>query len=166
VSSKSEKNTRGQQSDQTRFKRIIVAVDGSDNSMRAAKVAVVMAQRFESELTALHVIPTAHYAVSLTTGGVAPSGVFEKSNEYERSMGERVVAGVVDLAKSAKVEVRTEVQEPVGSIVEGITDYARGEHADLIVIGTRGLGGFKKLVIGSVSSGIVSHAHCSVLVVR
>ncbi|HKM76807.1 MAG TPA: universal stress protein [Candidatus Bathyarchaeia archaeon] len=45
-------------------------------------------------------------------------------------------------------------------------DYAAGAGVDLIVVGTRGLGGFKKLVMGSVSTAIVNHASCSVLVVR
>ncbi len=166
MSGKSEKNTRGQQPAQPHFKRILVAVDGSDNSMQAAKVAVEMAQRLGAELTALHVIPTARYAAPLTTGSVPPSGVYEKYNEYERNLGERVIGRVVDMAKTASVKVRAEVQGPRGSIVQGITDYALGEHADLIIIGTRGLSGFKKLVIGSVSSGVVSHAHCPVLVVR
>ncbi len=152
MSGGSEKNMLGGQPAQPHFRRILVAVDGSDNSMRAAKVAVEMAQTFEAELTALHVIPTARYAASLTTG--------------ERSVGERVIGKVVDVAKASRVRVRAEVQEPRGSIVEGITDYALGEHADLIVIGTRGQSRFKKLVIGSVSSGVVSHAHCPVLVVR
>ena len=47
-----------------------------------------------------------------------------------------------------------------------ITEFAKKERADLIVVGTRGLSGFKKLLPGSVSSGIATHAPCSVLVVR
>ena len=76
---------------------MLATVDGSDDSMRAAKVAVDLAQRYDAELIALHVIPAARYAKSLTTGSVPPTGVYEKYNVYERSMEERVVARVVDL---------------------------------------------------------------------
>jgi len=56
--------------------------------------------------------------------------------------------------------------EGVTSTVQGIVEFASNEKVDLIVIGTRGLSGFKRLLIGSVSSGVVAHAHCPVLVVR
>jgi nucleotide-binding universal stress UspA family protein len=149
------------------FKRILVAIDGSENSMRAARIAVDMAQKYGAELVSLHVIPTIRYAISVTTpSAMLPPGVYKEYETYEKSLGETLVGKVEDMASAAGVRAKAAVQEPRGSIVEGITDYALGEHADLIVIGTRGLSGFKKLVIGSVSSGVVSHAHCPVLVVR
>jgi len=45
-------------------------------------------------------------------------------------------------------------------------DFAAHKKADLIVTGTRGMTGFKKLILGSVSSGLVNHAHCPVLIAR
>jgi nucleotide-binding universal stress UspA family protein len=64
------------------------------------------------------------------------------------------------------VNVKTELPEGVSSVVETIINNADKEGADLIVVGTRGLDGFKKLLIGSVSSGVISHASCPVLIVR
>jgi nucleotide-binding universal stress UspA family protein len=58
------------------------------------------------------------------------------------------------------------VLERALSVVEAINDVALNEKVDLIVTGTRGLSGFKKVVLGSVASGVVEHAHCSVLVVK
>ena len=58
------------------------------------------------------------------------------------------------------------IRENVVSVVEAIVNDAESRNVDLIVIGTRGLSGFTKLLIGSVSSGVVSHAHCSVFLVR
>lgn len=56
--------------------------------------------------------------------------------------------------------------EGATSVVQAITEKALEKGVDLIVVGTRGLGVFKRLLLGSVSKGVVSHAHCSVLVVR
>ena len=135
--------------------------------MRAARVAVEMAQKYKAELVALHMIPTIRYALAVTgPSATLPPGVYEEYSSYEKGVGEGFVRRVVDMANTAGVKANSAVQESHGSTVEGITNYALGEHLDLIVIGTRGLSGFKKLVIGSVSSGVVNHAHCPVLVVR
>jgi nucleotide-binding universal stress UspA family protein len=167
LSVKSTKVVKTLQTPGQSFKRILVAVDGSENSMRANQMAVEISQKYGAELVALHVIPTVHYAVSVTApSGTLPPGVFEEYQAYEKTTGGALVRKAEDVAKASGVRAKSDVLEPHGSVVEGITDYALGEHADLIVIGTRGLSGFKKLVIGSVSSGVVNHAHCPVLVVR
>ncbi|HZF21360.1 MAG TPA: universal stress protein [Dongiaceae bacterium] len=69
-------------------------------------------------------------------------------------------------AKNRGVDAKGEVLENAPSIVQAITGYASQEKVDLIVVGTKGLSGFKKLLIGSVSSGVVSHANQPVLVTR
>ena len=52
------------------------------------------------------------------------------------------------------------------SIVSEIIEFAERENIDLIIMGTRGRTGFKKLLLGSVASGVVNFAHCPVLVIR
>lgn len=52
------------------------------------------------------------------------------------------------------------------SVVGAIVDYAEQQKNDIIVLGSRGLSGFKKLMLGSTASGVVSYAHCPVLVVK
>lgn len=149
------------------FKRILVAVDGSDNSLRASRLAVGLAQKYRSELIFLNVIQMQKYTLSLADPNIPqPPGAFEKEREYERKVAREVLDRATRLADQSGLNVRSEIQEALDSIVEAITEYARGEKADLIVVGTRGLSRFKKLVLGSVSSGVVNHAHCPVLVVR
>jgi nucleotide-binding universal stress UspA family protein len=63
-------------------------------------------------------------------------------------------------------EPKTETFSGVESIIESIIDYAANKDIDLIVIGTRGKTGLKRLIMGSVASGVVQHAHCPVLLVR
>jgi len=69
-------------------------------------------------------------------------------------------------AKKRGIMVKADIPEATTSVVETIVNQAVKENADLIIVGTRGLGGFKKLILGSVSNGVVSHAHCPVLVIR
>ena len=64
------------------------------------------------------------------------------------------------------ISVKADTPEATGSVVETIVNQAVKENVDLIIVGTRGLGGFKKLLLGSVSNGVVSHAHSPVLVIR
>jgi nucleotide-binding universal stress UspA family protein len=156
------------------FKRILVAVDGSESSSRAAKVALDLADKLKAELTVLHaIIPiTAYYRSSLASGAgaIAPPPLAQKEIDAYYAYARRVANGIagetVTEAEKRNVKIKTDFPEAVSSVVETIIGHAEKEHADLIVVGTRGLGGFKKMIIGSVSSGIISHAACPVLVVR
>jgi len=149
-------------------KRILVPVDSSENSARAANVAIEYAKKFGAELLVLHVIAIPAYTlveVEGNIGGLESS----KTREYFALAGQKsktLVDGVVKSAKAKNVKATGIIRDYAFSVVETIIDQAADYKVDLIVIGTRGLTGFKKLLIGSVSSGVVNHAHCSVLIVR
>src|SRR5438445_508750 len=64
------------------------------------------------------------------------------------------------------VDMRTEIVEGPTSVEATIVDYAEREGTDLIVIGTRGRTGFKRLLLGSVALGVVTYSHCPVVVVK
>jgi nucleotide-binding universal stress UspA family protein len=147
------------------FKRILVAIDGSENSFSAARVAISLAKKHEAELLIVNALYTPTYWVSYSPTGVPPAYLVELREDEERK-AEPLVAKVKGMASAEGLDARTEILKSVSSVVEAITLYASDQKVDLIVIGTRGLSGFKKLLIGSVSSGVVTHAHCSVLVVR
>ena len=155
------------------FKKILVAQDGSESSQRAAQAALELAEKLKADLVVLHAIssPTSYYhsTIASTTGMSLPSPSQHEIDAYY-AYARKVALGIVgeteSKAKKQGIHVKTEIPEAVSSIVETIVNHASKENVDLIVVGTRGLGGFKKLLLGSVSSGIVSHAHCPVLVVR
>jgi nucleotide-binding universal stress UspA family protein len=68
-------------------------------------------------------------------------------------------------AREKTIQIKTEIIASL-NVAGGIVEYARNKNTNLIVIGTRGISGFKKLLIGSVASGVITYAHCPVLVVK
>ena len=155
------------------FKKILVAIDGSDSSNRAAKVAFDLAEGLKAELVVLHAItpPTAYYGSTFATpSGTAPPPISQHEidayYEYARKAAKTMVEELESLSKKRGVKLRSDLPQGVSSVVETIITHAEAEDVDLIVVGTRGLGGFKKLLLGSVSNGVVSHATKPVLVVR
>jgi nucleotide-binding universal stress UspA family protein len=147
------------------FAKILVAVDGSRNAHRAAKVAVKFSMRNGAELFVVSVIPRPSYLFAPVSGAVVPPMGLGDYYTYATKDAVKWVDEVISLAKSGGVVARGRVLRSA-SIVQSITDYAEDEEVDLIVLGTRGMGGFNRLLLGSVSNGVVIHAHCAVLVVR
>jgi len=150
------------------FARILVAADGSENAKRAAQAATYLAKRYGSELVVLHVIARPSYVnvPVFPSMGQPPPTSYSEDYEYAKRVAKGHIDGIVSQARNQGVNVRWEIREAVPSTVKGITECAETENADLVVVGTRGLEGFRKLLIGSVSSGVIAHAHCPVLVVR
>jgi len=152
------------------FRRILVAVDGSESSKRAANVAIDIAEKYKAELHVIHTIspPTSRVAYSFPSITLpAPSqAVIDAYYLEAKKLGTAIVHDMVARAEKQGVKAKPEVTEAVSSVVETIVDHATNDKVDLVVIGSRGLGGFKKLLLGSVSSGVVTHASCPVLVVR
>ena len=147
------------------FKRLLVAVDGSDNAARAARVAIALAEKFNAELIVCHAIQTPFY--SFTQDGLAvPADVLKDYIAAAREDANIMVDKLVQLAQASHVKAISLIQENTFSVVEAIVNLAESRAVDLIVIGTRGRTGFKKLLMGSVSSGVINHAQCPVLVVR
>ena len=145
-------------------KHILVPVDGSQNSKRALETALKIAQTYESTLNIVSVVPFRRMAVESTLGvGASPSYYQYVEEDSKKTVDEAVIFA---RDKNGYPNVEGEIVRGSESIVKAIVEYADHVNADLIVIGTRGLGGFKKMLLGSVSNGVVTHANCQVLVVR
>ena len=87
--------------------------------------------------------------------------------QYAEEDAKKIVCEAVSFVKGKGYSnVKGETIRGSESVVQAIVEFAEQENVDLIVIGTRGLGGFKKMLVGSVSSGVITHAHCNVVVVR
>ena len=149
-----------------RFRRIVVATDGSEDARRATAAAIGFAKRDGAELlivSAVEHITGIDASSADTVGGVR---ALTEYFDFAHAEVKEVLREATALAKARGLEARSVLLDGASSAVQMITEFAKKERADLIVVGTRGLSGFQKLLLGSVSSGIVSHAPCSVLVVR
>jgi nucleotide-binding universal stress UspA family protein len=152
--------------DSQNFKRVLLAVDGSENSERASSVAMKLAQSDNAHLVVLNVIPGIKYYFGLGSRVPLPQTTYEQLVEAATETAREIVDKQVATAKNKDIRVRGKVLTSAGTVVREIVDFASQERVDLIILGTRGLGGFKRMLMGSVSNGVVNHAGCSVLVVK
>jgi nucleotide-binding universal stress UspA family protein len=145
------------------FPKILVAYDGSENATRALRLGARIAKLQESALTVINVYT---FALLYTSPDFSPTGETIQALEGAlREKAQEIVDRGVEIAREEGVTAKGEVADSE-SEVEGILDFAEKGKFDLIVIGSRGLTGFKKLVLGSVSSGVVSHSTIPVLIVK
>lgn len=137
------------------YTSILIPVDGSENSMRATKHAIDLAVKFNARLIGLHVIDTRILK--------AAEGSSKLLSQLQR-LGENYLKDVATLAGEVKVKVETSLQE--GLPVDVIVEEAEKRNVDLIVMGTRGLTGAKRVVLGSTAEQVIRWAACPVLVVK
>ena len=149
------------------IKRILVAIDGSKPSLDASEQAISLAAKYEAELIAVHVVsPDVRHGFleDVITPGLPAS--LKEVVVLTMEKGQKYLDDVKQNASENKVEVRTEVLIGASSVVKEIVEYAEEHQIDLIVIGTRGISGIKKMLLGSTASGVLSYAHCPVLIVK
>jgi len=138
----------------TRGERILVAVDGSIYSERALDQAISMAMVCNSSLFAICVLES--YPKSLAPGPVVEQKLKKEAGEILEKVKE----------KAAKQNVSCETIVHVGSQPhQFIVKEARERNIDMIVMGTHGRTGLKKLIMGSVAQKVIGYSPCSVLVV-
>lgn len=132
--------------------RIVVGVDGSDHARGALDVAVEEARRRDARLEVVH----AWTAPVVLSGMEVLPPPRADYREAAQALVRRVVRDLPDDVVVDPIAVE-------GSAAASLMDAARG--ADLLVVGSRGRGGFAGLVLGSTSHQVTSHADCPVLVV-
>jgi len=138
------------------FKNIVIAVDGSEYSHKALQCAKSIAERFQAKLWLVHAFSNPADFLGYT--------------DYEKLFARRKTAAqaVLDDARQKLGRTSLVVNEdlPEGPEAESILRAAEKSKADLIVMGTRGLGALKGLLVGSVSRKVIHYASCPVMVVH
>lgn len=142
------------------FQRILLAFDGSAPAQRAAKLACGMAQKFDACLTTLNVAETPGWLRDGENSSKATEYAEETRERTERMriIQEALQEGAPEAGAFCGICVET------GDPGETIPRFAAAGRYDLIVLGSRGLGGFERMLLGSVSHEVVQNADCAVLV--
>jgi len=141
------------------LKKILIATDGSENSKKAVAYGINIARATGAEVYALYVVSTEHAGTARTVMGW--TGAFE---EYLVNQGGAAIGYVENLGKEAEVKV-----EPMylkGVPAEKIIEYAEENNIDLIIMGTQGLTGVQRFLIGSVAENVLRHSKVPVMIVK
>jgi nucleotide-binding universal stress UspA family protein len=144
------------------IRKILVALDGSNPSLNASTYAIDFAKRYDAELIVLTIVSPIPYSQF----EYANIGRMNEIEKIETEKAEQYIDKVKQKAIENKVTVNTEVLIKYTSVVKEIVEYSEKKKVDMIIIGSRGMTGFKKLLVGSVASGVATYSHCPVLVVK
>jgi nucleotide-binding universal stress UspA family protein len=127
--------------------KILVPFDGSENSLKAFEHAVSLARETDSKITLMNVMDTNFFMVQ---------------PELSREVGKKILSQAADKAEGVKIYQRLEPGNPAETTIR----IAQDEDFDLIVMGSRGHGGMKRWLLGSVSDHVIHHTDRSVLLVK
>jgi nucleotide-binding universal stress UspA family protein len=159
------------------MRKIIVGLDGSAASNRALRWALQQAQLYEdAKVVVIHAyrLPEMRGAYAYTESYL-PAGALERRTEQDHALRAKEETQAHERAERLIEEaLAAEGGQPEGTVIDRVVVAAdpartlieRSEEADVLVLGSRGLGGFQGLLVGSVSQKCLHHAHCPVVVVR
>lgn len=140
------------------FTNILVPTDGSDNSYRALDAALLLSEKLGSNITVIHVmeeVPITHIGSEKMLNELLKA--YKKENQD-------ILLKCTEIANQKGLTIKTLLLQ--GNPASAILDYNKKEKFDLVIMGSRGLGKFKELILGSVSSKIMHHSPGAVLLIR
>ena len=146
------------------FSNILVGIDGSKQSFKAADYALNLAKSFGSKLIAVTVsyVPPSE---NLSQVEVLRQSLIEDKSDHAKG-AETWFESFVRNANSNNVQLRTELLNSTRPVSYVILEYAEEKGVDLIVVGSKGRSGLKRLLLGSIASTIATYSHCPVLVIK
>lgn len=155
------------------IRKILLPIDGSATSMKAARYGTSLANTFASDLIGLTVIDlmSLPYGSFLIQPGTrSHDNILEEKRREARKWLDEVEKSMLSVLKKAeyvKVKFRSEIiEDPFSKVENAILNHAESENVDLIVMGTRGRSGFRGMLLGSVASAVLAYARCPVMIVR
>jgi nucleotide-binding universal stress UspA family protein len=144
------------------FSKIVVGTDGSETASEAVKQASDLAKISKSELNIVSAYEPISQAQLREEARDVPGDVSHAVNP--REVVNVTLEGAAGIAKKQKVEVQTHPRE--GDPADAILDVAEEIHADLIIVGNKGMTGAKRFLLGSVPNKVSHHAPCSVMIIQ
>ena len=140
------------------FTKILVPVDGSDNSYKALEAALVLSEKLGSNISVVNVmeqVPITH---------IESEKLLSELLEAYKKENQEILSKCSDIAHQKGITIKTVLLQ--GNPASVILDYSKKENFDLVIMGSRGMGKFKELILGSVSSKIVHHSPCAIMIIR
>jgi nucleotide-binding universal stress UspA family protein len=150
------------------YKHILVAVDGSDTSNRALEEAINLAKNQQAVLRLVHVVDDAAVSLMMETPDQVPYLIADYQKAL-REGGQQLLSTCAARVREAGLEPETKIRtiETLDThIYDAVAEEAKQWPADLIVIGTHGRRGVRRLMLGSVAEGLARVATLPVLLVR
>jgi nucleotide-binding universal stress UspA family protein len=138
--------------------KLLVPVDGSENSLRAFDHAIYLAKKTGANITAMNVIenpPTVYVESQKLLNDLLANFREESANILDKCK---------QIAEKNDVKIETVIGE--GDAASTIVGYAQTGDFDTMIIGRRGLGRFKEMMLGSISNKVLHHAKCTVMIVK
>lgn len=140
------------------FSKLLVPIDGSDNSFRALDHAIFLSKKITAQITALRVmeyLPLV-YVQSQRTMDTILSKYLEES--------ESILKKSIDIGEKKGVRIESKLRK--GDAASNILNYSKKEDYDTIIMGRRGTGKLRQLVLGSTSTKVLNHSDCTVVIVK
>jgi nucleotide-binding universal stress UspA family protein len=147
-----------EESEAIELKTILIAVDGSEHSNKAVRYACAIGTAMGAEILLLHVVPM------LVSATPYHDTVSDQPFLALQKVGEDILARASSVVSSLNCKVTELISH--GDPANQIISIAEERGANLIIIGSRGLSGWKRMFVGSISDKVASHASCPVLIVR
>ncbi len=139
------------------MKKILVPIDGSYNSLEALKCARDMADKFGSKIIIVN-------AQKVSNEAIATSESLDVDQEVLKENAKKIINKAMEVIKGTSVNVKTETV--IGDPAEQILYLIDKEGADMVVMGSHGLSGIRRFLIGSVSNKVLQHSPKPVMIIK
>ncbi|MGI0074234.1 MAG: universal stress protein [Nitrosotalea sp.] len=141
------------------IKHIMVPYDKSEPANRAFEFATDLAKKYSSKISIVAcIVPQIPMDPTFGTA-------YADTLKFMQQDATSAISKLESVLNELKIPVKTEVLVGV-SVTDELLSYAESYQVDLIVMGSRGLGGFKKMLLGSIASGVSQHSKCPVLIIK
>ena len=137
------------------FKKILIAVDGSHGAESATRLGGELAVGHDAEVLLVHAVPLPPIVAGID------QAISEESLDYLEKSAEAAIGSAVEILEAMGVKSESIIKP--GSPADIVLDVADDRDVDVIVVGHRGYGTMRRLILGSVSSKLAHHARCALL---
>jgi nucleotide-binding universal stress UspA family protein len=151
------------------FEKVLVALDGSELSNKALTFALDIAKKCSASITLYTVIPRTTVPVTPIPAAIGPGVAPTIMADYTKAIREgheKMLKENLEKAKKDHPDLKIDAKMGDGRPAETIVRASKEGNYDLIIMGSRGLSGIKKVFLGSVSHGVVNHSEIPVLIIK